>query len=613
MIEIQIHNGISLDLPADFTLSIIHENPMFLEDRIPAPYSVQFEVPSSARNLQAFGTPNRIAANGLKKRLPADIIHFGYIVLRGAILLIGAEEKPKLQFVGNVLTDNMQKNLNQIELGDYDYGDFPLEANNIDYSGSWATDYKAAMLTAATTGVPFAVAPMKIKGATWEGEDNIGGIKNTLRIFINYYNPYNHNFFITDGRLEDDYTPAHTPILPMPYLRDIINTAFGTMLESNPFAAGDFASLVLPTFNHKFYTYNNLLGSYYDHMLNPVMFFNPLVDDYLFNGTDWRDLSIHMKSFQQAYPFMSLLKDVLKIFSMTMFTGNKFSIERNDDIMSRNVIVNLDDKIAGTPIKSYEPAKDYVFSFGDTKSVITTNVDKSPHLKDIYDRMLGAEENVDRVLQDESSGGIYKLNKITVQKYVSDIIVITSEVQQSPNSVYYEESEREKYEVSSETKPIDLNIVPTWRQEAPGVSNNPINPLPTTFHWAVPEIDIKDIKSAPYLMFRTGMSQTMELNGTYPQLLANNYDPFGVKKFDFSLHPSGPDGLITKFHGSFKAWVEKDKLRLKTSVRLNPSELRTLDFRDKYHVGGRLFYIEKNEYQLTHRGLSLVESDLIEC
>jgi hypothetical protein len=42
-------------------------------------------------------------------------------------------------------------------------------------------------------------------------------------------------------------------------------------------------------------------------------------------------------------------------------------------------------------------------------------------------------------------------------------------------------------------------------------------------------------------------------------------------------------------------------------------EIRDLNMRHKYHIAGRLFYIEKIEYQLTHYGIGLVEADLIEC
>jgi len=605
MIEIVLHAGGRLDLPENFVLNIIHENPLFLEDRIPAPYTVQFEVPSTANNLQLLGMPNRIASSGLKKRLAADLIHFGFIISRGELLLTGFDNYPKLQFVGTIAIEAMSKNLNQLELGDYDYGSFPLIANNIDYAEAWATDYKNAMTTAATTGEPFAVAPIYIKGSDWEGDAVINGAKNALRQYINFYNPLehaDHKFFLLDP-IYEPLTRAHIPILPMPYLNSILVAVFGDKLTNNPFGSGDFAKLVLPTFNHKYFSYDNLLGYYWDHELNPVMFFNPLVDDYNWNGTDWRDLSIHIKSFQQSYPFLSLLKNILKMFSMTLFTGRTYSIEKNDDIMNRNVIVEWDDKIAGVPIKSYDLAKDYVFSYGEISSVITTNVTQLSNLNAIYERMITTEENIDCVLQDLSTGGIYKLNKVIVPNDVYDQPIIRSEVQQSPISVYYEESEREKYEVTTEIKPLDVNIHVCWGDDNPNLKH----------HWAVPEMDLKDIKSAPCIMFYGGLNDAFNNVGSYPQLMAHNFTQFGRKLFDFSLLPSGTDGLLNTFHSKFKQWVEKDKLRLKASVRLTPAELRALNFRDKYYVGGRLFYIEKIEYSLTHSGVSLVEGDLIEC
>jgi hypothetical protein len=604
MIEIVIHNGGRLDLPEDFELSIIHENPLFLEDRIPAPYSVQFDVPPTANNLQIFGMPNRIASSGLKKNLPADLIHYGYIMSRGQLILTGCDDTPKLQFVGSIQLELMGKNLNDLDLGDFDYGSFPAVGEDIDYADSWAANYVAAMELAATGGNPYAVAPMKIKGAVWEGDDNLNGTKNALSQYINYYNPIFYNF------LAGDNSRAHTPILPMPYLKDIIEVVFGDKLETNPFATGDFAKLVLPTFNHKYYSYSNLLGKYV-HLSIPHLFFNPLVDDYGSAGSGARDLAFSMKSFQQAYPFSSLLKNILKIFSMTMFSGRVFSIEHNDEIFNRTIVKNWDERIAGTPVKSYKVAKDYLFSYGETSNVISTNVTKFANMKALFDDVIAGDENTDYVCQDESTGGIYKMNVISVPHGLLNQKIVRSDIQQSPLSVYYSETDREKYEVNSDLKPIDLNIHPCWGEEDPRLK----------FHWLVPEIEIKEIKQPPYIMFKGGITPVLGGQdydpivgwGNYPSLLAHNYDAWGYKLFDFSLLPSGPDGLITKFHSKFKAWVEKDKLQLKVSVRLTPAEVRALDFRDKYHVGGRLFYIEKLEYQLSHNSLSLVEADLIEC
>jgi hypothetical protein len=62
-----------------------------------------------------------------------------------------------------------------------------------------------------------------------------------------------------------------------------------------------------------------------------------------------------------------------------------------------------------------------------------------------------------------------------------------------------------------------------------------------------------------------------------------------------------------------KAWTEKDKMKVKGSFLLSPLELKKLDIRDKVFLKGRLFYIQKLNYSLSHMHLSLVDVDLIEC
>jgi hypothetical protein len=601
MIEILIHNVGKLDLHPNMQLNIISENPLFLQDRLPSAYSIQFEVPPTANNLLILGMPHRVTSNKLHKRLPADLIHFGRLVSRGEILMTGYDNYPKLQFIGSLALSEMGKNLNQLELGQYDYGSFPAEINGFNYSDAWATDYVAAMNTAAETGDPFVVAPMKIKGALWEGDDSANGIKNAATGYINYYNPLHYNLFAGNN------TRNHIPVLPTIYLKDVLQAVFGDLLTSNPFDLGDFAKLVLPAFNHQHYSRDNFIKWETTGPLGTPfrMVFVPVVDDY---SASPRDLTIKTRSFQQAYPFTSLLKNVLKMFSMTLYQGTTYSIEKNNDIMAMDTVVNWDAIIAGKPVISYESAKDYVFTFGETHSNIIANTVKYSSMLTLFSAAIRSDENTDQLLQDESTGAIYKTNMVTVVVGGVTQKIVRSEIQQSPINVYYAESDRDKYVVSSDVKPINTNITTCWGDE---------NPL-EVFHWVVPEIEIKDIKSAPYIMLYRGMADNLGGQayipyGEHPQLLNHNYDNAGLKFSDFSLLPSGPDGLIAKFHGKFKEWVEKDKLRVKVSVRLSVQEIRDLNMRHKYHIAGRLFYIEKIEYQLTHYGIGLVEADLIEC
>ncbi|MBK6964584.1 MAG: hypothetical protein IPH20_11780 [Bacteroidales bacterium] len=124
----------------------------------------------------------------------------------------------------------------------------------------------------------------------------------------------------------------------------------------------------------------------------------------------------------------------------------------------------------------------------------------------------------------------------------------------------------------------------------------------------------KGLSEPPYLMFWAGMANTFENDGRNTRLImAHHTDHFGIKRLNTSLHPEGPDGLIEKYHGRMKAWVEKDKMRVKGSFCLTPLELKRLDIRDKVYLRGRLFYIEKLSYTLSNQQISLVDADLIEC
>ncbi len=110
-----------------------------------------------------------------------------------------------------------------------------------------------------------------------------------------------------------------------------------------------------------------------------------------------------------------------------------------------------------------------------------------------------------------------------------------------------------------------------------------------------PVIEKKGLSEPPYLMFWAGMANTFENDGSeYPLIMAHHTDHFGVKRLNTSLHPEGADGLIEKYHSRMKAWVEKDKMRVKGSFRLTPLEMKRLDIRDESVSPGQAVSILKN-------------------
>lgn len=606
MIEIIVHGGNRIDLPADLTLNIVQENPLFIQDRIPAPYTVQFDIPATTNNLLIFGMPGRVASTSLVKKLPSDIRLDGFIIMRGHILLLGSEKLPKVQFVGSSFIDNLEKNLNALDLGEYDYGSVPVHPDDINYNHQWANEYKIAMQNAANNGQPFALAPMRIKDESWEGDsDTSNGTLNTLKQYINYFNAKDFNLLPSN-----DYY-CHSPILPSPYLKDVINAAFGDKLLDSPFNSGDFTNLVLPAMNHPYFSWDNLWNySMGNQGTGMHQVFFPLIDDWEQNGNT-RALRFKLGSFQQAYPFNELLKNILKIFGMSAFPGYNWRIERNDDIMDRSVVHSWDTKIVGTIIEEYQDAQQYQFSFGSTSKEVSKNVRTFNNLNELYQFAMVIFDNSDYFLEDASSGAVYKVNKLTTADAPSFQKILRCEIFKSPLSYYYEAQEKEKYQITSEVKPLEMNIEPFWAQDTNIIRG----------HWHVPVLERKAIDEAPHIMFRAatsftlpaGLSNPSDQGGAYPYFTSNNKTTGGIQLFDFSLHPGGSDGLISKFHSRFKSWVEKDKKRLKVTVKLSASEIRNLNMRDKFHVRGRLFYIEKIEYQLRNSGFSLVEADMIEC
>jgi len=599
MIKVIIEDKYWLDLPSNLEISIIEENPMFLDDKIPSPYSLSFEIPPTAGNLKSFGYAGRLTSADVKKKVKARLFHFDIPISSGEIFLLEVQRNIKLQFKGSVDHANVLKHLSTIVPEEYNYGQYFYDPFNIDYSQAWASNYKQAMLSNALNPQDFVIAPVKVKDTDWEGLENSGGAKNYLKQYINYFNPVSQKLSVGD--------PAHihTSVLPFPFVHKVIDAGFGGTLPNNPFATGDLAKLAVIAFNHKNYLFDLLIrtgytGSYHDQ---PFTFLQPLLDQY--SDFAVADLTIRIKSFMQNYAFNQFLKNLLKVFSMTAFPGVNYSLEFNNDVFDRNVVTKLDDKLVGDLNVTYEEGTDYNFSFTDVPEPEKLTPVQFSSVKEMYDNLYTTPVNFELSGMDLKSGQVLKLIRTlkglqSESRVKSDIL--TDALYAKPN-----DTNRWKTEISSEVRPLSMNIEKYWWEDSNA------NDVISQKHWYVPVIERKDITAAPCIMFHAGMAATLDSNQhQYPFLTAHNYDHFGVKRLNTSLLPDVPDGLISKYHGRYKSWTEKDKIRVKGNFRLSPLDIKNMDIRDKFWLRGRLFYIEKKEYSLTHRGVSLVELDLIE-
>jgi len=619
MIELKVNGSYNIDLPDDIEISIVVENPLFMEDRIPAPYSLDFEVPATPANLAAFGYPTRVTSKIVKRKVAAELKCFGLIYGRGVLILLETQKQIKLQFKGSLEHENVDKNINQLDLGEYDFGytgnpfvQGPNISTNylkLDYydpgtpsdptTGKW-NNYRVYMRNQAINASDFVIAPVKIKGVeNWEGSESNGGMLNSFYQYLNYWNA-NQMQFSFDNYMAD----SHTPILPCPYLWKVIENGFGGQLVSNPFASGDLRKLVLVSENHRNYILNYVYHEWYDTMLGYQRWhksFLPLVEEHNYNMFH---LDIAIKSCMKAYSFRTFLKNILKIFGMTAYAGSKYSLEFNNDIFNRNIIKSLDNMLVEDLLISYVDGKDYVFTYADYGESSLENLAPLSNAKSIYDTILSENPGFSYEHKDMNSGAVlkceYKLKGLSSEKRIS------SEVIRSGLAINKTGSNKERYEVSSDISPLDMNIHKYWWK------NENVGDIIPMRHWYVPEIDKKTMDASPRIMFFGGMADDFDHSGQYPYLMAHHTDHFGVQRLNTSLHPEGTDGLIEKFHGKYKEWIEKDKVTAKGSFKLTPLEIRNLDIRDKFYVRGQLFYIEKLEYSITHKRVSLVDMELVE-
>ena len=81
MIQVITSKG-EADLLADFEMELSFENPMFLQDVIPAPSSLNLEFPKTVRNKEIFSFSPRVSC-ARQEKLPADIYVDGIIVMSG--------------------------------------------------------------------------------------------------------------------------------------------------------------------------------------------------------------------------------------------------------------------------------------------------------------------------------------------------------------------------------------------------------------------------------------------------------------------------------------------------------------------------------------------------
>lgn len=606
MLKIIIEDKYFLDLPSNLEIQITDGNPLFEEDSVIAPYSLSFEVPPTPNNLQKLGYPTRVTSKAVKFKVIARVISNEINYSTGELIIVGFDQNIKLQYVGTVDDLDIETPLNELDL--YFKAMGAVCTVNSHYSPSYGnyTYYSDVCQQIADSQSPFANGPVRIGGTDWDATGYTDGGLNANRQYINYYTPGDNGYYFGNFPTPH-YAEIHSPIMPFLYIKNILTRVFGSNLVNNPFATGDMAKLCLIAENHPKYNINNLTlqdGNY------PQQYWvSPLRDnDSAVYGPNLYDVVSTFKNYQQKYPFNQLIKEICKIFGMSIYSGSAFEFLTDDNILQRDAVLKLDDYLVGDLSAEYtQTDTEYVFQYGSSG---TDRDDSEKKVDNIMAAITDINLDTKRFqteyeYQDLSTGKIFTLKK-TLRGLTNDVWyefkTVRSELLQTKDSTI-----DNKYSVTSEVTPLEMSIEQYWSINDGGNDLIPRN------HWHVPIIERDPVESAPHIMLSYGMTNTVEdTNVTYPLITNHNYDIRGNRLGDISLLPNGADGVVNKFQSTKRDWINKRKQVVKGSFNLTEQTNRNLKIFDKVYLKGKNWLIKNREYSLSHQGISLVDLELVE-
>lgn len=616
-----ISNGTALDLPTDISINLTIENPFMVEDRVPTPHSLTFELPPTANNLQLFGFPNRHAGYtnlGTPRSIPCSIMFQGLNIAKGALVLQSFDEAIKVNFSGVDFNTTLKSKMFDLPL---DTVTLTGTYSNIQWTtpGNYANRYREwAKSKAYGSDDRFILAPIGRKRDTpfsWWGRKTSGSGTN-LRVVVanqlqnisyNSFNPTTQEFFFTDGT-----NNAHAPMLPqlrIGYLFDYIMPH----LPENPFKSGDFYNIVVPTYWHPNIRFVGVNAPLIENLSPPAYIFP--------DGTPY----IRLGNFLPNVDANVFIKEILKLFCYTLYyKRDEFRIASNSDILQQPCDTDWTEKMMGAATLLETQGKFYEYGYSDERPVFDEN--ETPVTVDTINDMIaypytmvdGSYEDLFYIEETKQ----YFLKRCYLKPYKDSSGIDKNETIEDfelqgyrIESIAEDEENRDKFSVKSDIKQMDVY---------PTVFFDSLNNLMTSikYQYALPVHEpgsdtqaqnlrtkiIKRETNFNLLMYSGPREVGSSVGGVfydYPYL-----SPYGNENLSFEW--DGPNGLLEKFHNPFKAWVEKPKLKLSAQMLLNALDYHQLDITEKIHIDGRNYFIEKIQFTIRPNKIEPAQIDFVD-
>ncbi|WP_313265089.1 hypothetical protein [Sphingobacterium sp.] len=597
-----------LTLSPNIQIGVVIENPMMVDERLPVPYTLSFEIPDTPENLREFGYPDRFGVHEGKKLFMASEsrIDFGPIpIFNGTLSLIEYDKALKLTFKGVDFNESLKKAMFGKDFGEVIFEgstslfDWNNPASYYYHYKNWMDglsynlhpDYVAAPIHIKTNNSAFKWYYNRTDSRGNEYSRKTSVDREMKAQYLNCFNPTEQSFLFPGS------TNYSAPIFPLFRLKYLINKLVGDKLENSPFDATEMRDVLVPTFFFKYW-----------NEIETVLLSSP-----------WREDPGYLKfeDYMPDFPANTFLKTILNLFCMTL-TAHKgnFVITHNKDIFSRPVVHNWSSKLIDNAKPSTIEGQTYDYGFSDpeyykpdenetieTVATVEAMRDKSFNLSgtdDSYNALFFITETE----QYFAKSAYYSYYLVNGNQEFELVIDYEFKGYKEPEAKT-EIAEQDKFNAKADIKQLYLQPAIYWT----GLGDTENKKF-----WIVPRWDPQtpsDTKKTARQIRPTNLSLllyagTKTAGGlTYPFL-----SPY--KNDNISLKWEGSDGLIARYHQDFKTWIEKPRLKVKGFFLLSALDLNSLAITDKVHLNGRNFFIERIEYTIRHDRIDPANVELIE-
>ena len=570
-----ITEGRETDLFPDTEITLEYENPFLATDHIPAPYSLTYELPLSPRNRIIFGFSDRAASAGGLRPLQTRILFGGMEITSGQQTVDETAETISVNYNGAVFPENVRQFLQYQSLGRLSLGKLERDTSSrrtspYTYSSRRrvAESYNETLLAWMEEDAPDMVAPT----IAVRGTDSTADREN----FINEY-------IQKGGYLYQSPTRGFLfhKIIPCFRIGWIINQLLAGHLTSNVYDRGDLRRVMLVGRWHP---------NYQTRDDSPVYDIDP----------DTLEASVTYADFLPSLPANDFLSEVLKLPCATLYIkGSEYSIELNKDILARGIVRDWTDKLIGTPSLSVEKGQTYVCGYSDEDETLPTD-QVLTQVETIWDMHREAEKTASE--EEMKTYNILSTGQVIETMFDTETqnTCKYNVMQQRMNRPREDVEQREETSVQSYDNAFNGSVLktnlrahydPTYTPAGTDSSQKQLYYLPEGD--PIEKKRPEDLTVGLYLRkrYKVEPNPSFASGAEYPYMSHCNYDAYGNKLGDLSLAFPGQYGLFENFHREFATWVEKDKQVLRASLLLTPLDLHNLDLRDKFYIGGRLYFI----------------------